>query len=419
VKQDTIQVEIERIVAGGYGLARSEDGVVLVRGGLPGELVTCRPRESKGALKAFAMQILRPHPGRITDLQLPPGADLPVQYATQLEIKRELVQEAVSRIAKLDYQVAPVQPSPMELAYRTVAQYATVPQGGLGARATDSDRIIRLDNDPLTAAPLTRAFQICSSRSLHGVSEIVLRGSLLAGKCLVGLISESESRNIERLAVSLLDSGIVGVSWAAVDARGRFRGKTKHLSGSPTLVERMGDIEATVSVDSFSQVNPLAAGNMFRDVTNAAGQGDHALDLYSGSGIMAMHLASSFSRVTAIEISASAIKRGQSDAKRLGIENIEFVKGDARIVQRHGPFDVAVVDPPRAGLSPEVITALSKAPPRRLVYVSCNPTTWARDIKQLLASGYSLTHVTPFDFYPFTHHVEVLSVLDRSAVFRV
>lgn len=412
MKAGVVELEIERIVAGGAGLARTDAGVVLVRGGLPGEVVTARPRESGGGVRrAHVIDILRPHPARLAD-ELPPGADLPLAYEAQLPIKHGLVVEALQRIAKLDAPVEPVRPSPKPLGYRTVAQYAVVDGSGLGARAIDSDRIVPLQSDPLLAEPLARAFAVCADRTLHGIEEIVLRGSLREDRCLVGLVGDAKAP-LGRIARGLGDAGIAGVAWAAPDPRGRFRGRTRQLAGAAMLLEELGAVVASVSVDSFSQVNPLAAGGLFLDAAEAAGSGGRALDLYAGSGILGMHLATRFDEVIAIEISADAVRRGRSDAKRLGIDNLTFVRADARGASRSFPADVVVVDPPRAGLSEATRSLLIEQRPARIVAISCDPTTWARDVAALCTAGYRLTLVRPYDFYPCTHHVEVLSILER------
>ncbi|MFP5224723.1 MAG: RNA methyltransferase, partial [Actinomycetota bacterium] len=132
MKAGTVTLTIERIVAGGYGLARTDEGVVLVRGGLPGETVTTRPKPVAGTLRGHVSEILEPHPER-SRLELPPGADLPLSYPTQLEVKRGLVIEALERVAGVTADVAATVPSPRELGYRAVAQYAVLPDGGLAA----------------------------------------------------------------------------------------------------------------------------------------------------------------------------------------------------------------------------------------------------------------------------------------------
>ncbi len=412
MKPGTVELRVERIVAGGYGLARTPDGVVLVRGALPGELVTARPMMRSGALHAHAIQILEAHPAR-TDGSLPPGADLPVAYGEQLGIKQALVAEALERVAKLETTVEPIHPSPRALGYRTAAQYAVVDGGGLGARAPGSDRIVTLDTDPLTAEPIAAAFAACSARTLHGLAEVSFRASLHEGRVVVGLHSQRISTQVERVARALEDAGVAGVVWGETDERGRFRGRTRVLSGADRLIEDFGGVHATVTVQSFAQVNPPPAGALYREAATLAGTGARALDLYAGAGVLGMHLAGAFDEVVAVEIAADAVRRGEADARRLGLGSVRFHRGDARAGARYLPADVVVVDPPRAGLADDVTDVLAEHAPRRVVYVSCDPTTWARDVARLVGRGYSLRFVRPYDFYPFTHHVEVLSVLEH------
>jgi 23S rRNA (uracil1939-C5)-methyltransferase len=182
---DAIVLEIDRMVAGGYGLARSANGTVLVRGALPDERVTARPALKAGVLRAHAIEILSPHPGRVRD-GLPPGADLPLAYEDQLPVKEGVVREALARIAKLEHVLEPIARSPRALAYRTAAQYTVVvvvDGGGLGARAQDSNRIVPLSEDSLAGDPIAGAFRVCASRSLHGVEDVVFARACTKAVC--------------------------------------------------------------------------------------------------------------------------------------------------------------------------------------------------------------------------------------------
>lgn len=411
MKSAIVELDIERVVAGGFGLARTPDGVVLVRGALPGERVTARPRLTGGTLRAHAIDIVTPHAARVT-FDLPPGADLPIAYAAQSEIKRGLVEEALARVAKVTADVEDVRPSPRELGYRTAAQYVVVEGRGLGSRAPGSDRLVPLESDPLIAEPLARAFDICRGTTLNGVDEVVFRGSLHEDRVLVGLIGD-KGGPFDRIARSLIGHGIAGVTWGEPDDRGRFRGRSKLIEGATSLLEDLGSVLASVTVNSFSQVNPLAAGALFADAAAAAGTGARALDLYAGSGILGMHLAKGFTDVVAVEISADAVRRGRADARRFQVSNITFEQADARAAGKLFPADAVVVDPPRAGLSSHTVALLTEHRPSRIVYISCDPTSWARDVGRLCTDGYRLTLVRPYDFYPYTHHVEVLSILER------
>ncbi len=242
------------------------------------------------------------------------------------------------------------------------------------------------------------------------VEEVALRGSLLEGKVLLGLVG-GVPEALKRPAKALVQEGFAGVVWAEPSPKGRFRGRVTPLAGERTLLEAFGPLKATVSVESFSQVNPLAAGALLEEARTLVFGGRRALELYAGSGLFSLLLSPRYEEVVAVEISKEAVRRGEMDRKRLGAENVRFLRMDARKAEALGAFDLVVVDPPRAGLPPEVRAYLLRARPREILYVSCDPATWARDVGALVQGGYRLAFARPYDFFPFTHHVEVLSLL--------
>ena len=399
---------VEKLVPGGYGLARTERGVVLVKGALPGELVRGEPKRKKGALFLEAPEILEAHPGRYPE-PLPPSPDPPPAHEAPLPLKEALVRDALERVAKLEAPLAPIRPSPRPLAYRTAAQYARHPLGGLAYRLPESHELHRLEKDPLLAEPLAWAFDVLKLWPLP-VEEVALRGSLLEGKVLLGLVG-GVPEALKRPAKALVQEGFAGVVWAEPSPKGRFRGRVTPLAGERTLLEAFGPLKATVSVESFSQVNPLAAGALLEEARTLVFGGRRALELYAGSGLFSLLLSPRYEEVVAVEISKEAVRRGEMDRKRLGAENVRFLRMDARKAEALGAFDLVVVDPPRAGLPPEVRAYLLRARPREILYVSCDPATWARDVGALGQGGYRLAFARPYDFFPFTHHVEVLSLL--------
>lgn len=406
-----MRLRIEKVVGGGLGLARTEGKVALVRGGLPGELVEADLTERKNHLEGRLTRLLEPHPKRYT-AYLPPSADLPLEYPEQLPIKQGFVQEALERIGKLEFGLSPIRGSPDALHYRTAAQYALHPLGGLAYRQPRSNELVWVGEDPLIAVPLEEAFRLLSGWPLSNVEEVVLRGSLYENRAQVGFIG-GEARSFKRTAQALVQEGLAGVVWAESSPKGRFRGKVQHLVGEAGLLEDFGGILSTVNVQSFAQVNPKAAGLMFQEAAQVAGRGGRALELYAGSGVLSLHLAQQLEHITAVEISRDAVKRGEADAARLGGGNVEFKREDAKIFAKFLPADLVMVDPPRAGLSEEVLAGLLEHKPNRILYISCDPATWARDVGKLAQGGYQLTFARPYDFYPFTHHVEVLSWLEH------
>jgi tRNA/tmRNA/rRNA uracil-C5-methylase (TrmA/RlmC/RlmD family) len=188
----------------------------------------------------------------------------------------------------------------------------------------------------------------------------------------------------------------------------------ERLAGRRTLLQRLGEFELTVNASSFAQPNAEAAGALYRTLTAWAGRGRHAWELYAGGGAIAFHLAESFDVVTAVEVDRGAITRGEADAARLGLGNVRFVRADARSAPLPADADVLIVDPPRAGLSAELRAAVAASGIPRMLYISCDVATWARDVVDLAVKGYTLTRMEPFDFYPQTHHIEILSELTLS-----
>ena len=327
------------------------------------------------------------------------------------------MQESLERIAKLNFEVSPIQPSPAYgaeagLYYRTAAQYALHPLGGLAYRQPESNNLIRISHDPLIAEPLQAAFKLLSSWPFANLEEVVLRGSVYEHRVQVGLIG-GQAQFFKKTAQALLQEGIAGVVWGEQSPRGRFRGRVQHLAGSSRLLEDFGGVLSSVNVQSFAQVNPKAAGLLFQEAAKIVDPGHKAVELYAGSGVLSLHLAPLFKQVVAIEINRSAVKQGEADRDRLGVQNLVFKQDDARVLARHLPADLVVVDPPRAGLSSEVLTGLIHGQPAQILYIACDPATWARDIARLGQAGYRLCFARPYDFYPFTHHVEVLSFLSR------
>lgn len=368
----------------------------------------------KNHLEGQVTRVVKRHPARYLEA-LPPSADLPLEYEAQQPIKQGFVQESLERIAKINFEVAPIQPSPnygerAGFHYRTAAQYALHPLGGLAYRLPQSNELVRVSQDPLIAEPLQSAFELLSSWPLASLEEVVLRGSVYEHKVQVGFIGGS-ARYFKKTAQALVQEGIAGVVWGESSPKGRFRGQVQHLAGATHLLEDFGGVLSTINVQSFAQVNPKAAGLLFQEAKQIVESGHKAVELYAGSGVLSLHLAQRFTEIVAIEINRSAVRRGEADRERLGIQNLVFRQDDARVLGKHLPADLVMVDPPRSGLGSEVLTALLEGKPQQILYIACDPATWARDVGRLVQGGYQLRFVRPYDFYPFTHHVEVLSLL--------
>jgi 23S rRNA (uracil1939-C5)-methyltransferase len=190
--------------------------------------------------------------------------------------------------------------------------------------------------------------------------------------------------------------------------------------GDPTIIETLDHVRFHIGPKSFFQTNSKQAANLYRMTKELAAlqPSDHVFDLYCGVGSLGIYMADQCSHVVGIEQISEAIDDARDNARLNGITNIDFEVGkvemllDPAFIARHGKPDVIITDPPRAGMHPEVIPHLMAAAPDRIVYVSCNPATQARDIS-LLREQYELTTAIPVDMFPHTHHVECIALLQR------
>jgi len=403
-------LEIEKLVAGGLGLSRDESGVILVRGALPGEQVTARIRAGRGVRQGVTLEVLRPSPDRVKASELPTADLAHASYSAQLAYKRGFVEEALTRIAKLRRPVGETVPSPREWHYRNTAQYL-VTAGGLAYRERRGHEPLVVGKDPLVMEAIQTVMDRLDPGQLDPATEVAFRASRLTGEVVAALIGPGEPRVFLRASDHLMDSGVVGVSLAQPSGK-RFGAGVRLIAGESEIQELFGRVQVIVSATGFAQVNPEAAGLAYLRVAELAGSGMHAVDLYGGSGAIGRHLAANFTRVTVLDSSAEALARGRQAVAVSGEHNVTYRNGDAARFSELGT-DVIVVDPPRAGLEPEARDHIHDSTADRLVYVSCDPATWARDVGDLTRRGWRLGEVTPHDFYPQTSHVEVISVLDR------
>ena len=401
------------MIHGGRALARLEGGrVALVRGGLPGERVAAELLERKGVLQGWVTEVLEESEDRVAPPEHP-GLDYGfIAYERQLELKREVVEDALARALRRDTEVPGVRPAPQLWHYRSAVQPVAT-QGKLGYRLPESHETTVLDSDPVANPAIDAVWRRWSDLDApKGVREVVFRGND-AGEVLASLVATTSAKNLLSFAHDLLGIGVNGVSYAPFDRKGRFRQGSEKLAGEKTILQPYGNFTISVSATNFAQPNPSAATQLYKALVNLAPSGKLALDLYAGSGIIGMHLLNKFERVVALEIDRGSVVRGQRDAERLGLQGVEFLKADAKRVEIPPNTDLVTLDPPRAGLNKDLRETLTQSSVKRLIYVSCDVATWARDVADFEAKGWRLEHFEPFDFYPHTHHIELLSLLVR------
>ncbi|MEJ2666295.1 MAG: methyltransferase domain-containing protein [Deinococcales bacterium] len=408
------ELTLERMVHGGYALARLADGrVVLVSGGIPGERVVADVVPVKGVLRGRVTTLSEASPDRV-EAPPHPGLDYGhIRYARQLELKREVLVDALQRAGAAQVDVPPVRSAPAEWGYRSAVQPALA-AGGLGYRREGSHEVVVLDEDPAASPALRAAWDTLRARPgrLRGVREVALRGND-DGEVLAALVTSLPPRGLLGVAHELVAEGLSGVAQAPFDPRGRFRRGSSRLAGARSIRQRFGDVELSVSATAFAQPNPAAAGALYRELVRWLPRGGHAWDLFAGGGAVAFHLAQRFDHVTAVELDRAAVARGERDAARLGCQAVRFLQADARRAPLPSDAELVAVDPPRAGLSAALRDAILDAGVPKLLYVSCDVATWARDVAAFQRGGMRIARLEPFDFAPHTHHLEMLSQLTR------
>lgn len=194
-----------------------------------------------------------------------------------------------------------------------------------------------------------------------------------------------------------------------------------HCSKTQSVIkEQCNGLRFRISPGSFYQPNPIQAARIFDAIRNLAGcrSSDTVYDLYSGIGTIGLHLASLAGQITGIEGSFSAVEDARANSKLNGLNNAQFIHGDVMetfttgFIRHNGSPDIIILDPPRSGTMIEIKKTILSAAPRRVIYLSCDPVSLARDLRMLL-NGYTIAHIIPFDQFPQTHHIETLVILDR------
>jgi len=439
---DELELTVDRLAYGGNGVARREDGyVVFVAGAVPGDRVRAEVGKSKKAYaEARTVELLEPSPDRIAEVADHPGAPWQVlPYERQLEVKQEQVEDALTRIGRLEgYELEPIVPALEQWRYRNKLEYSfgTGDDGELvcGFHAPGRfDRILPMTDCKLASERSNtvreQVLAFCRDQGLGAwdrrsqqgfLRNLVVREGRRTGQLQVRLVSSPGKLDADAL-IDAVDAD--GLFWTQTAGLGETtqRGETALLSGVPQLHEQLGDLRFLISPDAFFQTNTEMAEVLYGHAAEVAALRGHerVFDLYCGIGTIALSLAARAREVIGVEIVEAAVADAIENARLNEVTNASFFAGDIRLamrelVERAGKPDVAVIDPPRAGLSQKVVRRIIEAEPQRIVYVSCNPTTLAPNSAQLVEAGWTLRRVRPVDMFPQTPHIECVALLERA-----
>ncbi|TET54845.1 MAG: 23S rRNA (uracil(1939)-C(5))-methyltransferase RlmD [Anaerolineales bacterium] len=405
-------IELTGMANGGPALGRHEGRVVFVPYALAGETVRAEISDDRERY-AFArlLEVLEPSPDRVE----PPcpyfgprgcgGCQWQhISYEAQLRFKAEIMADQLERIGGVaDASVLPPAPDSTGWAYRNHAQLHPAVGGGLGFRATGSDDVVTVD-ECLILHPLLGELLGALDLELPNLSRLSIRAGTATGETMI--IFETEDDVPPGLELDLPVSCVQLLS----------DGRHANLIGSNFIHETVANRSYRISAPSFFQINSPQAAVLLEKVLGYVNlQPDETvLDAYCGVGLFTAQLAPAAGLVVAIEVSAAAVDDLMENTAEF--ENVQIIEGslEEALPELDIPFDVAVIDPPRSGIDRHALDALTeRSRPERIVYVSCDPATLARDAKRLIRTGYELREVQPVDMFPQTHHVESVACFER------
>ncbi|HOJ49820.1 MAG TPA: class I SAM-dependent RNA methyltransferase [Spirochaetota bacterium] len=378
-----IKIRIEKVVSGGLGFSRIDEKVYFVPFTLPGELIFGEIYEDK---KEYAFvrvkEIIEKSEKRITPVcpifGYCGGCQLQMtDYKTQLSIKKDMIEESISRIAKIDIPVMDIVESDKVFNYRNKGSFQVFNGSKIGYCEPGTTDPFPIESCPIMEEPINRRIKEFltieeENKKIEGMKALVIR-------------SNFESK--------IIDSTIKK-DW---------------------FIENVAGLNFIVDIDTFFQVNrtiiPKWLGHI-KDLVLNYKVGKGLLDLYSGVGIISQYLAPYFDHVIGIEINKTLVKNGNKALELNKINNTKFITADAsRFYSLGFIYDTVIINPPRKGISYKMIKSLIQSKPKVIIYSSCNPDTFARDIRQLIAGGYSIDYIQGFDMFPNTKHLEVVGVI--------
>ncbi len=444
-KNDQIEVEIERL-GGESGIAHQDGLTLFVQNALPGERVLAQAlKVDKRVAFLKTLQILTPSPARVTPrcpYYEPCGGCVcqHMTYELSLDMKRDRVRDALKRIGGVDIDVPPVIGMDDPWRYRNKT---SLPVGGdkgrplIGFYAPRSHRIVDIASCPIAREESDAFLAVARAwmtkfliepynefTRLGAVRHIMSRVSR-AGDLMAVIVSAKDSLPHEKELIAMARAALPSLKSLCLNVNKRgdnviLGDTTRVLYGDDRLSDTLCGLTFSLSPLSFFQINPTQTEALYRAALDfAALTGDETVcDLYCGAGTISLLLAQRARRVIGIEIVPQAIENANENAARNGVTNVEFRCAAAeellpKLISDGLRPDVVVLDPPRKGAERAVLDAIAEASPKRIVYVSCDPATQARDAKILIEQGYRAVKTQPVDMFCHTAHVENALLLER------
>lgn len=459
-RNEILELDILKTAFGGKGVARINEYVIFVKNAVEGDRVRAKIRKRKKAYaEASILEIIKK-----SDLRIEPPCPYfnwcggctwqNVSYENQLKFKFQHVEENIKHLAGLnDVLVRPVQASGDIWAYRNKMEFSfsdrrwLLPEElgvdeisntfALGLHVPGTfDKILQIDACLLQNETANQILKFISDyvqeneiipygiKSHEGFLRfLVLRTSAYTNEIMVNIVTAyRDNKKLKPLAEQIVKkfervSSVVNVI-NDKKAQIAFGEKEYLLAGKSYITDKIHGMEFDISANSFFQTNTRQAEKLYEITLNYANPQKESIvwDLYCGTGTISLLLAQKSKQVTGFELVESAVQDGFKNAAKHGINNVNFIAGDIMkmITEQTSVPDIIVIDPPRAGMHPKVVETLLAVKANKIVYVSCNPSTLARDLKEL-KTVYRVIEIQSVDMFPHTYHIESVALLEKAS----
>lgn len=432
MKNKIIRAKCIDMTVEGFGVCKVDQLVIFTKGMIIGEEANIKIISHKKNL-AYAIidELLVPSKHRVKSLcpiaYKCGGCDLRhIDYDYQLELKQKWVKETMKNVGGIDIEVKEVVASPDQNNYRNKVQ-VPVSDAKMGFYRKNSHDIMEFDKCYIQSDISNKILTFLKGEIFKDSYDkyfrhILIKHGFNTNEVMVAFILKVETFKGLDVLVAKLVKEFEDIKSVIVNVNTRndnviLGDKEITLYGSSYIVDELDGIEFMISLKSFYQVNPKQTINLYNEVIKRANmnQDTRVLDLYSGIGSISLFVARYVKHVTGVEIIESAVMNAKDNALLNNINNVDFVLDDAaNHLDKHLiDKDVVIVDPPRKGLNRSVIDDIGKAKIAKVVYVSCNPATLARDLSYFMEYGYKVDYVRPFDMFPHSSHVESVCLLTR------
>jgi 23S rRNA (uracil1939-C5)-methyltransferase len=462
IKKDSeVELYIESIAFGAKGIARIDDFVIFVRDALPGQKVKALIIKKKAAFaEAIIREIIEESPDHV-DAPCPYFADCGgckfqnLNYQKQLDIKTEQVKDVFTHLVKMpEIPILPTLPAPEIYAYRNKMDFSagvsrwllkendpgTAEDYAIGLHAPGRfDKILDIDACLLQDDRRNEIFrEIRSWAQENGITlnnpreytgflrSVIIRKGEHSGEIMINLVTRYEDKNMCKPLVESITSKFPEVTSIVnniTNSKGDHSIGEREilLHGDSVIHDSLDGLEYEISANAFFQTNTKGAEQLYNTVVDFAELKKDMVvwDFYSGAGSISLYIANKVKQVIGFEVVKDAVKNAKMNAKRNNVSHCQFFEANLdtflqtnqELIAKLDKPDLAIVDPPRAGLKPKFVKQLIALKPPLIVYVSCNPTTQARDIALLVEAGYNVEKIQPVDMFPHTAHIETVARL--------